>query len=99
MIISSAISKIVSSVVLSVVVFAITSCRNNRAISAVISNHLHLNWLTKVEDMSIGIDHNYEWLPVEGESDVHIVWEINYEAMKEDYFSTINGNPRKLVKH
>jgi len=68
-------------------------------ISAVISEHLNLGWLTEVEDMNIAdIDKIYTWQKTGEKSNVHIVWDIDEQAMKTDFFHTLNGNPRQLMK-
>lgn len=65
-------------------------------ISTVISNYLNLNWLTIIEDVSVGND--YKWLPAKGKTNVHVVREINTEAMKNNFFKTINNKPTDLIK-
>ena len=68
-------------------------------ISAVISEFSGLGWLTKVEDMKIAdVNKIYTWQKSDSKTNVHIVWDIDQEAMKEDFFNTINGKPRNLVK-
>ncbi len=69
------------------------------AISTVINNHLRLNWLTEVEDMKIADkDKAYQWEKTDDKSNVHVIWDIDEEAMKNDFFNTINGYPTKLYK-
>ncbi|SEJ56136.1 Inosine-uridine preferring nucleoside hydrolase [Cyclobacterium xiamenense] len=66
-------------------------------ISMVIGNHLGKGWLTLVEPSEVlGPDQEYRWKKVEGPTNVQIIREIDAEAMKADFFTTLNGNPTEL---
>ena len=67
------------------------------AISVVIANHLGLDWLTLVEPSAVlGPDREYRWQKVDQPTNVYIIREIDHEAMKKDFFNTLNGNPSSL---
>ncbi len=69
-------------------------------ISTVINNYLGLNWITEIKDMQIGNkEENYIWKPVEGKSNIHVILDIDEEAMKNDFFNTLNENPTNLLKN
>jgi hypothetical protein len=66
-------------------------------ISMVIGNHLGKSWLTLVEPSAVlGPDQEYRWQKVESPATVHIIRDIDEEAMKVDFFATLNGKPTAL---
>jgi hypothetical protein len=66
-------------------------------ISMVIGNHLGKSWLTLVEpSVVLGPDQEYRWQKVESPTTVHIIRDIDEEAMKVDFFDTLNGKPTAL---
>jgi len=66
-------------------------------ISMVIGNHLGLDWLTLVEPSAVlGPDQEYRWQKAEQPTNVQIIREIDHEAMKADFFNTLNGKPTAL---
>jgi hypothetical protein len=66
-------------------------------ISMVIGNHLGKSWLTLVEpSVVLGPDQEYRWQKVESPANVHIIRDIDEEAMKADFFDTLNGKPTPL---
>lgn len=66
-------------------------------ISMVIGNHLGKHWLTLVEpSVVLGPDQEYRWQKTEQPTNVHIIREIDAEAMKADFFNTLNGKPTAL---
>ena len=66
-------------------------------ISMVIGNHLGKPWLTLVEpSVVLGPDQEYRWQKVDSPTNVHIIREIDAEAMKVDFFNTLNGKPTAL---
>ena len=40
----------------------------------------------------------YTWKKAEGKTNIHVVWKIDTQAMKNDFFNTINGKPLDLTK-
>jgi hypothetical protein len=66
-------------------------------ISMVIGNHLEKPWLTLVEPSAVlGPDQEYRWQKVESPTNVYIIRTIDAEAMKVDFFDTLNGKPTAL---
>jgi hypothetical protein len=66
-------------------------------ISMVIGNHLGKSWLTSVEpSMVLGPDQEYRWQKVDSPTTVRIIRDIDEEAMKTDFFNTLNGKPTAL---
>jgi inosine-uridine nucleoside N-ribohydrolase len=66
-------------------------------ISMVIGNHLGKHWLTRVEpSVILGPDQAYRWKKVDSPANVHIIRDIDQEAMKADFFNTLNGKPTAL---
>jgi inosine-uridine nucleoside N-ribohydrolase len=66
-------------------------------ISMVIGNHLGKEWLTLIEPSKVlGPDQEYRWQKTEQSTNVQIIREIDHEAMKADFFNTLNGNPTPL---
>ncbi len=67
------------------------------AISLVIGKHLGKPWLTLVEPSEVlGPDQEYRWQKVDSPTHVYIVRTIDAEAMKVDFFDTLNGKPTPL---
>jgi hypothetical protein len=67
------------------------------AVSLVIGNHLGKPWLTLVEpSMVLGPDQNYRWQKVNSPAHVYVVRDIDEQAMKVDFFDTLNGKPTAL---
>lgn len=68
-------------------------------ISMVIGTHLGKDWLTLVEpSVVLGPDQEYRWEKVDYPTNVHVIREVDHEAMKADFFNTFNENPTEL-KH
>jgi hypothetical protein len=66
-------------------------------ISMVIGNYLGKHWLTLVEpSVVLGPDQKYRWKKVNSPANVHIIRDIDEEAMKVDFFNTLNGKPTPL---
>jgi len=66
-------------------------------VSMVIAEHQKFNWLTEVEPANVlGPDQGYRWEKAKEPSSVHIVRDIDEEAMKVNFFNTINGRPTAL---
>jgi len=67
------------------------------AVSLVIGKHLGKPWLTLVEpSVVLGPDQEYRWQKVDSPTNVYIVRTIDAEAMKVDFFDTLNGKPTAL---
>jgi len=65
--------------------------------AAIISEYNDLGWVTKTEPIKLnGPDQGYTWRHIDGSSNVHLIWDIDGEAMKEDLFNTLNGHPTRL---
>ncbi len=65
-------------------------------VSMVIADHLKLPWLTEVERVTVaGPGGKYRWEKSETSS-VRLVRKIDTEAMKRDFFETLNGRPTRL---
>lgn len=66
-------------------------------ISTVIGNHLGKQWLTRVEpSVVLGPDQEYRWKKTDKPTHVTIIRDIDEEAMKVDFFDTLNGKPTVL---
>ncbi len=66
-------------------------------ISMVIGNHLGREWLTLVEPSAVlGPDQEYRWKKTNEPTNVYIIRDIDEEAMKVDFFNTLNGKPTAL---
>jgi len=66
-------------------------------ISMVIGNYLGKHWLTLAEpSVVLGPDQEYRWQKVDLPTNVHIIRDIDEEAMKVDFFNTLNGKPTPL---
>jgi hypothetical protein len=67
------------------------------AISLVIGKHLGEPWVTSVEpSVLLGPDQEYRWQKVDSPTNVYIIRDIDEEAMKTDFFNTLNGKPTEL---
>ena len=66
-------------------------------LSMVIGRHVGENWLKKVEP-SIILDREkgYEYRSTTEPTNLHIVWAVDGDAMKKDFFDTLNGKPTPL---
>jgi hypothetical protein len=63
----------------------------------VIGNHLEKPWLTLVEpSVVLGLDEQYRWKQVDSPTTVQIIRDIDQDAMKADFFNTLNGKPTAL---
>jgi hypothetical protein len=70
---------------------------NLTTVSMVIGNHLGKPWLTSVEPSGVlGPDQKYRWEKMDSPSNVRIIRDIDEEAMKADFFATLNGKPAAL---
>jgi len=65
----------------------------------VISDYKGFNWVTKVAPVKVsGPENDYQWQEADSTSTVHLIWDIDGEAMKSDLFNTLNGHPTSLIK-
>jgi hypothetical protein len=66
-------------------------------LSMIIGGHLGEHWLTRVEpSILLGRDQGYEYRLTTEPTNLHIVWAVDGEAMKKDFFNTLNGKPTAL---
>jgi len=66
-------------------------------LSMVIADHLKLPWITNFEPVTVaGPAGKYRWEKSESSS-VRLVRTIDHEAMKQDFFETLNGRPTPLL--
>jgi len=66
-------------------------------LSMIIGRHLEKQWLTKVEpSILLRREQGYEYRSTTEPTNLHIVWAVDGEAMKKDFFNTLNGNPTAL---
>ena len=69
-------------------------------VSMVISEHLNLDWLKETEPVKVlGPKQDFRWKRVEKPASVHIVRDVDEDAMKNDFFNTLNSRPRRLIPH
>jgi hypothetical protein len=53
--------------------------------------------VTSVEpSVLLGPDQEYRWQKVDSPTNVYIIRDIDEEAMKTDFFNTLNGKPTEL---
>lgn len=65
----------------------------------VISEYLEMGWVTETEAVHVsGPENNFSWQQADSTSTVHLIWDIDGEAMKADLFNTLNGHPSRLIK-
>ena len=68
------------------------------ALSSIISMRLDLDWIKEVERVRVaGADQDYAWKPSDDPAAVHIIREIDQQAMRTDLFDTIKGKPTPLI--
>jgi len=66
-------------------------------ISVVIGEYLEKLWLTLVEPSELlGPDQQYRYRKVDTPTSVRIIRDLDEEAMKTDFFNTLNGKPTEL---
>jgi hypothetical protein len=66
-------------------------------LSMVIGRHVGKHWLTKVEpSILLNREQGYEYRSTTEPTNLHIVWAVDGEAMKKDFFDTLNGRPTSL---
>ena len=67
-------------------------------LSFVIGNHLEKPWVTKVEPSILDPDREkgHRHQPTTDPSNLRIVHEVNVQAMKKDFWDTLNGKPTAL---
>ena len=66
-------------------------------LSMVIGSHVGEHWLTKVEpSILLDREQGYEYRTTTEPTNLHIVWAVDGEAMKKDFFDTLNGRPTPL---
>jgi len=66
-------------------------------ISVVIGDYLEKPWLTLVEPSELlGPDQQYRYKKVDTPTSVYIIRDLDEEAMKADFFNTLNGKPTPL---
>jgi hypothetical protein len=69
-------------------------------LSMIIGRHLGKQWLTRVEpSILLDRDQGYEYRSTTEPTNLHIVWAVDGEAMKNDFFNTLNGRPTALAPH
>lgn len=57
------------------------------------------DWIKKVDPVRVsGPDNDYQWQEADSTSTVHLIWDIDGDAMKADFFNTLNGHPTMLIK-
>jgi len=68
------------------------------ALSSIISMRLKLGWIKEVERISVaGPDRQYAWTRSDDPHAVHVIREIDQQAMQRDLFDTIKGKPTRLI--
>jgi hypothetical protein len=67
-------------------------------LSAIIGERLGLGWVKETEWVTVaGPDEDYAWTQSDTPTTVRVIRQIDQEAMKQDIFRTMKGNPTKLV--
>jgi hypothetical protein len=67
-------------------------------LSSIISLRLDLGWIKEVERVTIaGPDQEYAWTPSDDPNAVHVIREIDQQAMQRDLFDTMKGKPTRLI--
>jgi hypothetical protein len=67
-------------------------------LSSIISLRLDLGWIKEVERVVIaGPDQDYAWTRSEDPNAVHVIREIDQQAMQRDLFDTMKGKPTRLI--
>ena len=67
-------------------------------LSAIISERLGLGWVKRTEWVTVaGPEADYAWTLSEEPTTVRVIREIDQEAMKQDIFRTMKGDPKKLL--
>jgi hypothetical protein len=68
------------------------------ALSSIISMRLGLDWIKKVERITVaGPDRQYAWTRSEDPDAVRVIREIDQKAMQRDLFDTMKGKPTRLI--
>ncbi len=68
-------------------------------LSAIIDMHSPQGWVKETEYVTIdGPDDKYQWVHSDTPTDVILIREVDQQAMKEDIFSSMKGEPRSLNK-
>ena len=66
-------------------------------LSAIISMRLKLGWVKEIEPVVVGgPEKGYRWTKTERATSVHVIRQIDQQAMKEDIFGTMKGAKRRL---
>ncbi len=67
-------------------------------LSAIISEHLGLDWVKEFEHVTVGgPDEDYRWSATDEATNVKVIREIDQEAMKRDIFDTMKGKASHLT--
>jgi PKD repeat protein len=67
-------------------------------LSAIISDHLGLGWVKKTEPVIVaGPDKGYRWTTSGQPTPVHVIREIDQQAMQRDLFESMKGQPTPLL--
>ncbi len=67
-------------------------------LAAVISVRLGLKWVKRADPVSVaGPDRGYRWTKTGAHTIVHVITQIDQEAMKTDIFGTMKGKPTRLI--
>ena len=68
-------------------------------LSSIISLRLDLGWIKEVERVVIaGPDQDYAWTRSEDPHAVHVIREIDQQAMQRDLFGTMKSKPTRLIE-
>jgi chitodextrinase len=67
-------------------------------LSAIITMRLDLGWIKAVENVTVaGPDRQYSWTRSDDPHAVHVIREIDQQAMQRDLFDTMKGKPTRLI--
>jgi inosine-uridine nucleoside N-ribohydrolase len=67
-------------------------------LSAIISRRLDLGWIKEVENVTVaGPDGQYTWTRSDDPNSVHVIREIDQQAMQRDLFDTMKDKPTRLI--
>ncbi len=67
-------------------------------LSSIISMRLDLGWIKEVERVDVaGPDEEYAWTRSENPQAVHVIREIDQQAMRQDLFDSMKGKPTRLL--
>lgn len=67
-------------------------------LSSIISLRVDLGWIKEVEGVDVsGPDQQYAWTHSDDPKAVHVIREIDQQAMQRDLFDTMKGKPTRLI--